>query len=291
MPTDPHAVSSATVRRALEGAGPSLATQLQALTAEQRAGAGPLLQPTLDLVARTEASKAWALQAGAREGARLLYEAARTCLAAVEDYAPLVDWVREPEGLNDLRSRYGSLSARVHDLGGRFDRWPLLEREPGPALAQECLDIAKAMDPGFVMLALQQGLALMSVKRWSQAGVVFEQMLGDPDRDEFLIHHAARNALMSHSSAGTLAGRHDLIDELRAVTPDGGLVSFFSLDLCAAQHDLDGFDRAARELEDAKQASGARCERAWVEHRLADWSVALGRHVTELGESLLRGLH
>lgn len=289
MPIDPQAVSSATVRRVLAGAGPSVATQLRALSGPERVGAGLLSDTAAGLVQRTEASKAWALETSAREGARLLYEAARACLAGVSDYAPLVEWVREPEALGSLQRRFGRLGNRAHGLGGRFQRFPSLEHGLGPRLARECLQIARAMDPDLLALQLQEGCVAMAKGDWNDAISAFEALLANPESDEFLRHFAARNTLMSLVDRGQVQGREDLLERLSEVSADGSLVGFFRLELAAASGDRTSFGQAVGDFVELRDAPGPACKPAWIEARVHDWSRLTGQAAPDLQEALLEG--
>ncbi len=275
--TDPHAVSSATVRRALEGAGPSLATQLQALTAEQRAGAGPLLQPTLELVERTEASKAWALQAGAREGARLLYEAARTCLAAHGRVRDELELYVEPQPLAELQGAACSLGRRLSTLRGRQAVvWPAGRHAfVSSQLAEECLRLAEVLLPDWPWTRFLGAMSAASQAREREALPVLDRLMADGlTIDESLRPHLARNAAWMALEIGDASrASHDLAS-LQRMAPHEPATAFLALRVAALSRNRTLFDQACGQF----RASGAAGSAYWVclfNRDAAEWARGL----------------
>lgn len=253
MTTTPAPITSATVRRHLEGAGPTVAETLKALAA----GSSVEPPPSLPIVERVETIKRRALAAGAHEAAWLLYMGARSLLFSIEEAARDMDWLGSPAvAVPELRAQYDHLAQRLRSTGRPLPAWAIPNPESmATAVADECLNLAEAIRPEWPWLQLERGLVAMGRHDW-QRGIQLAQESRSLSRERSLTIAATRNAIDCALRVGAIKQHQQLVVDLEVLLPGSRLVSGFQLCLQAGTGDAESFTRTAQEFLEATDDHG-----------------------------------
>lgn len=273
MTATPTPITSATVRRHLDGVGPSVATTLAALAAGEHATA----RPPLPLVEQVETIKRRALEAGAQEAAWLLYMGARSCLFSIETFARDIECEGGPAGSpRRFEGQYSRLANRLDGLNRSLPSWAHVNPTAVPAqLALECLDWAEAIRPGWEWIPLKRGMVAMSRGDWA-IGLDMSLRAKSASKEEVLYVAALRNALDCSVQAGCMPEHQDLIDAYEARRTQDRLAAAFRINLAAAQGDARSFRSHSQVFQEREDNRGASYWLHFLAHHGPAWEQSLG---------------
>lgn len=272
-------VSARTIAMHIEHAGPA-AWQ----TASSERQPGPSSPPAASRAARMVA---WAREAYSHEAVRLLCEAARSCLAQVEEFAAQVDFsFGRPGSYEEHIDRGVFITSRFSSTG--LDLKATLQQQSAGSpldLADRCLSLAEEAGPDAASVQMYRGLWQRACGQFTDSVATLHR-LARSRRSGSLELHVYRNLLTARCDAKEWSHFDEDLDWASRLDDSELPWAYYRLERSAHQHSIERFLHDKDRFSELVQGPEAEYWTRMIRQRLTLWGSLLGREPASIWKEL-----